>query len=123
MAFNYSYDAENQLIVLTGTGAVTTGDRNVCVKRMIEDRILPDEAAILIDVCRVPNPPSKEEIEDIGKLLKQLHKRFRSPIAILNTTVGHATMSHLIAAITSVYCPVRAFITEAQARNWLKKNM
>ena len=120
MAFDYCYESEPHLIVLTGSGTVTMAERAECVRWLLEDPALPREAAILIDVCRVENPPLNNEIAVVGMLVKQLQVRFGSLVAILNTTVGHVTLSHLIAfSAGAEEDKVRAFVSAGEARAWL----
>ena len=120
MAFDYAYFPDDSLIVLTGSGLVTTADRIDCVQRMFKDQGLPGKVTVLIDVCRVANPPGENELLFIGILLKRLQSRFRSRIAIVNSTVGHLTFSHLIAFSTETDKEtVNAFDSEKEARQWL----
>jgi uncharacterized protein (DUF2384 family) len=121
MAFDYTYDADNHVIVLTGTSSVTIDDRTKCVSRMVEDRALPDIAAVLIDVCHAENSPSNDEILMMSRLVERMQARFHSRIAILNTSVGHLTLSHLV-ALSAVACDraVQVFTSEKEARAWLR---
>jgi hypothetical protein len=71
----------------------------------------------------VVNPPGNDEMICIGILLKQLRMRFRSRIAILNSTAGHVTYTHLIAYMAEGGGEtVRAFVSDLEPREWLKQS-
>jgi hypothetical protein len=121
MALSYTFEPQNHLIVITGTGGVALEERVDLVNRILSDRTLPSESSILIDVRRVAPPPSSDDLSRIGFLIQRLQSRFGARIAILNAAVGHVTLSHLIACrADGEVGEVQAFVSESEAREWLK---
>jgi hypothetical protein len=120
MAIDYSYDPQAGLIRIVGHGEVTLEDRVHFIRRLLNDPELPALASILVQVNEVTNAPDAEDVQGIGKLIERLLARFYGRVAIVNVTVGHLTMSHLVAlSVNGGHNRVRVFASEAQARDWL----
>jgi hypothetical protein len=123
MAFTYSFEPNDYFLMITGAGYVTTAERIDCMDRILKDRSLPPQCNILIDVCDVTNSPTDVEISIISIMIQQLASKFSGRVAILNTEVGHSTISNLIALSTErgITGPpiVKAFFDVTEAQNWL----
>lgn len=121
MALEYSYDPHAGLIRIVGFGAVSLNDRIIFARRLVEDPDLPAHAAVLIEVNAVASAPPAEDVGVIGMLIERLQARFHGRVAIVNLTVGHVTMSHLVAlSVGDGYSRVQVFASEGEARDWLR---
>src|SRR5581483_6472731 len=121
MALEYSYDAQARLVRIVGRGAVSVDDRIHLVGRLLDDPDLPTPAAVLIEVSGVTNAPTAEEVHVIAMLIERLQSRFRGRVAIVNVTVGHVTLSHLVSfSVGDGDGQARVFASEAEAREWLR---
>ncbi len=120
MPFDYAIDRENRLLAITGSGHASMEDRYDLVQRVMNDASLDGSYQVLINVCDVSNSPSAGDIGSIASLIERLQSRFRGRVAILNTGVGHVTVTHLIALVAEYGNDnVRAFMFEKEAREWL----
>lgn len=109
-----------RLITVSGNGLVTLSDRFECVDRMLHDKSMPALSSILIDVRYFTNSPSPSEVPWIGQLINRLRTRFLAKVAIVTSTVGHVTVSQLIAfEADSMAKNVKAFTSLSEAIQWL----
>jgi hypothetical protein len=120
MALEYSYDPKARLVHIVGRGIVSLNDRIQMVDRLLDDPNVASGAAILIDVNAVENAPTPEEIWAIGMLIERLRSRIQGRLTIVNTRVGHVTLSHLVAySVREAQSQVQVFTREEAARDWL----
>lgn len=120
MPFEYSYDPQAGLIRIVGRGAVSMDDRIRCVRRLLDDADLPARAEILIEVNAVEAAPVADDIRVIALLIERLQSKFSGRVAIANLTVGHVTLSHLVAlSVSGGHDRVRVFASEEEACDWL----
>ncbi len=120
MGFAYSFNADTGIVRIVGEGDVSLADRAVLVQTLLDDRELPERAALLIAVSKVTNAPTAEEASVIGILINRLQTRFQRRVAIVNVVVGHVTVSHLVAFSTDSRFPeVMVFGSEVEATSWL----
>lgn len=120
MALECSYDAAAGIVRIVGRGAVSVDDRVQFIRRVLADPDLPAVAAVLVDVSGVSNAPTPDEVRVIGRLAERVQARFRGRVAILNVTVGHVTISHLVAlSADDGHGSVRVFTSADEARGWL----
>lgn len=118
MAYEYGYEPQDALVVLRGSGAVSMAERLAIVEQILADRSLPATASVLIDVTQVDRSNESPDVEAITNLVRKLHSRFRGRIAIVNSAVGHALVSYLV-ALAIDDSSVRAFVSNTEARPWL----
>jgi hypothetical protein len=120
MALEYSYDHQAGLIHIVGHGTVSLDDRIHFIRRLLGDADLPARATVLVEVSGVTNAPSAEDIRVIGMLVERLQARFCGRVAIVNVTLGHVTLSHLVAfSVGDGYSRVQVFASNEEARDWL----
>jgi hypothetical protein len=120
MPFDYTVDTKNHIITIMGEGHESMKERNDCINRMMHDQSIDGRHHVFIKVCEVLNNPSIEEMHSIVTLIEKLHSKFGGRVAILNTAIGHVTITELIAL--SACCGannVRAFLSEKEVREWL----
>jgi hypothetical protein len=120
MPLTTSYDAEKQLIRLTGEGSVSMDERRHCIGQMFANSEYANESDILVNVSGIANAPVGSEFLEIAKFIVLLHSRFSGRIAIVNAQVGHTTISHLVALSADLSQDfVRVFYSNAEASAWL----
>ena len=120
MPFDYAIDRENRLLTITGSGHASMDDRYDLVQRVMNDQSIDGSYQVLIDVCGVSNSPSAGDIGSVASLIERLQSKFRGRVAILNTGVGHVTVTNLIALVADYGDDnVRAFLSGNEAREWL----
>ncbi len=120
MAVGYSYAASENLVVIEGEGLVTFEDRHACIRSIIEDPDLPERFQVLVLASNIEQPPPAGDLPHMSALVDRLRERSRSRIAILNSRVGHFTLSQLVALLaTDGPRLVQAFSSESAARSWL----
>jgi hypothetical protein len=120
MPFGYTVNRTCSIITITGSGTVTMAERYDCVQRLMQDRALDKEHHVLIDVSQVDNSPTVDELTAIVALVERMQAKFGGRVAILNTRIGHVSITDIIAL--SVYRGrdrVQAFLSESEARAWL----
>lgn len=119
MPLEYIFEPNAQLLRIVGHGVVTVEDRIQFVDRMFQDAALPEKADVLIEIGEVSNAPQGADMFAIGALINRLRARFRGRVAIVNATVGHVTISNLIALSSeSDFQAVRVFASTNEAREW-----
>ncbi|MFN8573141.1 MAG: hypothetical protein U0132_13910 [Gemmatimonadaceae bacterium] len=120
MAVGYSYEATDNLVVIEGSGVVTLEDRFDCIRTIVNDPELPHRFQVLVLASNIEQAPPAGDLPHMSALVDRLRQRSRSRIAILNATVGHFTLSQLVALLSSDGPRmVQAFSSEAAARTWL----
>jgi hypothetical protein len=120
MPFSYKVDPENQLITIMGSGYASMEERYECIHRIMKDQSIDGKYSILINVCQVSNGPTPDNMLSIVSLVERLQSKFGGRVAIVNTQIGHVTITNLIAL--SAHCgadSVRAFLCENDALEWL----
>ena len=122
MPIEYSFDPEAGIVSIVCSQNLTVDERIQSVDRVIDDPDLPELASVLIDVRKVKNAPTYNEIILIGLLIERLLVRFERRLSIVNSiTTSHVTSSHLVSILVDKkYGEVRVFKSEDEARNWLK---
>lgn len=118
MPLRYAYEPQYSMVLIRGEGEVSLADRVGVIESIMSDEALPEASSILVDVAGVANAPEPHDIHAIAGLARKLRSRFRGRIAILNTTVGHTTISQLV-AMAADDPEVRAFVSPDGARSWL----
>jgi hypothetical protein len=93
-------------------------DRLAIVEQILTDPSLPATASVLIDVTEVDRTNESPDIDAITSLVRKLRSRFRGRVAIVNSAVGHAMVSYLVAMAIDD-SSVRAFTSNSEARPWL----
>jgi hypothetical protein len=118
VAYQYGYEPQDALVVLRGSGVVSMPERLAIVEQILADPSLPATASVLIDVTEVDRSGETPDIEAITNLVRRLRSRFHARIAIVNSAVGHAMVSYLV-ALAIDDSSVRAFVSQTEARPWL----
>jgi len=96
-------------------------ERCDCVDRLMHDQLIEGTYNILIDVSQVSNSPTSEEMHSIVSLIEKMNSKFGGRLALVNTHVGHVTITDLIAlSACGGSDDVRAFMIENEARAWLR---
>lgn len=114
-----SYQAGSRLLSIVGEGTVTMEEREESFRQMIENPNYSDQADILANVSGITNPPTN--FKDVSNLIQLLMSRFSGRIAIVNTHVGHVTLSHFIVlSADQTEELIRVFSSEVAARVWLE---
>lgn len=120
MALTYRFEAETNLILLSGAQTVTIEERFDCVERLLTDKAMPAQAAVLINIAQVENCPCADDVKWIALLLGSLHARFRARVALVNSATDRIPLSEMIAqSVDPGIGEVRAFASENAARAWL----
>lgn len=118
MSLEYEYEPQDSLVVIRGADAVTMAERLVVVEKIVADSSLPGNSSVLIDVTQVDRANESPDIDAYTDLVRKLRSRFRGRIAIVNSAVGHAMVSYLV-ALAIDDSNVRAFVSQHEARPWL----
>lgn len=122
MPLAYSYLEDEGMLVISGSGQVSLADRRACVHQVLADGTLPRHFPILINVSGVHEGPPAMEMHRVSGLVDELQARGGSRVAIVNNTLGHVTISHLIAlSTTQSVTEVRAFASDEFALAWLRE--
>lgn len=118
MAYEYDFEPQDAIVVLRGSGAVSMTERLTIVEHILGDPSLPATASVLIDVTDVDRSNETPDIDALTRLVQKLRSRFRGRVAIVNSAVGHAMVSYLVAL--AIDDPsVKAFVSSTEARPWL----
>jgi len=118
VSFEYGYEPQDSLIVIRGSNAVTMAERLAIVEKIVVDPSLPATASVLIDVSQVDRSNETPDIDTLTSLVRKLRSRFKGRVAIVNSAVGHALVSYLV-ALAIDDSSVRAFVSNSEARPWL----
>lgn len=121
MPFTYDVEPENGLLCIRGQGYSSMEDRHACVNRIMHDQTVDSRLNVLINVDHVSNSPSPADIGSIAALIEKLHSKCKGRVAIVNSAVGHVTISNIISfSVANEGDRVKAFYAEAEARKWLR---
>ena len=120
MTLEYRYDASTDVIHVVGYGAVTMQERLAFLHDLHDDPALPGSAAVMVEVSGISNPPAAEDMGALSLMVERLHRRFRGRTAIVNSRVGHATISCMVAmSVPGGEEWLRVFLSHADAVRWL----
>lgn len=118
MSFEYRYEPQDSLVQIRGKDTVTMAERLTIIEKVLVDPSLPETASVLIDVSQVDRSNESPDIDTLTSLVRKLRSRFGGRVAIVNSAVGHALVSYLVALAIDDGC-VRAFVSHTDARPWL----
>lgn len=120
MALDIIYDGTSGMLRIVGSGVVTMEDYTECFRRVFT---APEYAAtrhILFNVSGITSPLMDGDVSGILTIIKSIRLRIPGRMAIVNTRVGHVTISHIIALSSDpTQRSVRAFLVEEDAQAWL----
>ncbi len=121
MPIDYMIDQELGVLVVSASEEITTQDRILLVERLTLDTEVPDSVPILIDVSRITNPPTADDIPIMASLTERLGRRFKSKVAYFVVQPGLVTPYQLAAiSVRSDQCEARTFTELSAAYKWLK---
>lgn len=119
MPFDVSFDVDRRLLLATGRGVPSLADRIAWVNAVVDRYPAGSGFDVLIDVSEITTMPEAADCGHIVKLMEKLQQHLGGRIAIVNSRAGHATTTHLIAAVAASG-QVRAFTQAQRARTWLE---
>ena len=120
LPFEVSFDADRRLIHVVGRGDPSLADRVAWVNKVVAGHAPGSGIDVLIDISEITRMPDAEQGGHIVRLMERLQLHLGGRIAIFSPRAGHATTTHLIAAIAaSRDVTIRAFIDGDRARSWL----
>jgi hypothetical protein len=117
MTIKFFYEPLHRLLSLSALGNVTSAERYECINSLNTSLNLPERFTVLLDISGTLNDPDAAELASLGAFVSSLQKLSHSRVAIVNSSVGQATSSHIVA----IGCgdEVEAFFSEKEARVWL----
>ncbi len=118
MHSEYGVDPKYGVLRFTGHPDSSFEDRVKSIADMIADADLPKDAQVLMELSAVKSAPSIQELEAVRLLVYRIQNRFHGKVAIVNSRVGHHTLS-IIAALWTSNEGCKAFTAERDALFWL----
>ncbi|MFO0944054.1 MAG: hypothetical protein U0930_25240 [Pirellulales bacterium] len=123
MPIRYNFDKQSELVIVVATGFVSVGDRRALVDLLINDNSLPEIVPVLIDVTRIVNQPSPNDVKMMSILVEVILRRFKAKVAYYVVQPGFVTP--YILATLQADCDsskIQTFMDYEEALSWLVSN-
>ncbi len=126
MKHRYSWDPQTDCIAIVDCNLVDLNSCLALVDELVNDPLMPAKSKLLIDAAWMQSEDRQtiglSEMSVVEILMRKLHARFQGPIALLSTSVGNVSLSHMLAfAIEGRDLQVNAFVTKQEALEWLEE--
>lgn len=118
MSLIHTFEPSDQLILVSGSGAIRLEDRLSLVERLLRSDVLGRAQGILLDFSKVENVPTYSEVPQVAWIWDRLWPVFRGRLAIVVGYPGHATMASMTILASENSANVRWFESVASARDW-----
>ena len=121
MPLRYQIDAENGVVLITGSGTISDGDMILCAAGVRSDPDLTPSMPSFIDVRGVKSSVTRSGIYDLVDVMEQTaDRRAKAKAALLVDDKLAFGMARMLAALTENVSPeVRVFEDEDAAHVWL----